>query len=157
MQVVEFTVYGVALSKGNMKTNVVWKRDEVTGRKRPVPVTHHANPELPRWEQTIEEVIQREAKGHFFDGPVSVRLEFHMPRPKSAPKRVVLPCVAPDLDKLIRGALDACSGPLWLDDSQVVAVVAMKCYAVDRPKVVYRIAEVEGAAPLEDPHLTLPF
>lgn len=59
---------------------------------------------------------------------LSVRLHFVMPRPKSTPKRSTPPAVKrPDLDKLIRGVLDAIgSASVWGDDSQVVELHATK-------------------------------
>ena len=78
----------------------------------------------------------------YFDGPVKVELNFYLPRPKghygsgrncnklkpSAPGR---PAVKPDIDKLVRACLDAMTGLVFRDDSQVVTVVARKLYASD--------------------------
>lgn len=60
--------------------------------------------------------------------PIEVVVEFVMPRPKSTPKtRATPPAVKrPDVDKLLRAILDACSGVAWHDDSQVVDVYATK-------------------------------
>jgi crossover junction endodeoxyribonuclease RusA len=64
----------------------------------------------------------------FFSGPVSVRLEFVMKRPASAPKRMTPAAVRkPDIDKLARAVLDAIgSAGCWRDDSQVVKLLADK-------------------------------
>lgn len=64
----------------------------------------------------------------FFDGPVSVRLEFVMKRPTSTPKRKTPPAVRkPDIDKLSRAVLDAIgSAGCWHDDAQVVRLSATK-------------------------------
>jgi crossover junction endodeoxyribonuclease RusA len=64
----------------------------------------------------------------FFDGPVSVRLEFVMKRPISAPKRSTPAAVKkPDIDKLARAVLDAIgSAGCWHDDSQVVRLSLVK-------------------------------
>jgi Holliday junction resolvase RusA-like endonuclease len=74
----------------------------------------------------------------FFDGPVKVELNFYLPRPKghygkkgllpSAPGR---PAVKPDVDKLVRACLDAMTGMVFRDDSQVVTITARKLYASD--------------------------
>ena len=58
----------------------------------------------------------------FGKDPVSVKLEFVMRRPKSAPKRTTPPATKkPDLDKLTRAVFDAItSAGVWDDDSQVV-------------------------------------
>ncbi len=63
-----------------------------------------------------------------FEGAVSVRADFVMPRPASTPKRSTPPAIKrPDLDKLIRAVLDAVgSAGVWRDDSQVVEVQATK-------------------------------
>lgn len=69
-------------------------------------------------------------------GPVSVRLDFVMPRPKSAPRRFTPPAVKrPDIDKLSRAVLDALTGICWHDDSQVIALTATK-----------RLAEIDETA-----------
>ncbi len=78
----------------------------------------------------------------YFDGPVKVELNFYLPRPAghygtgrnfntlkpSAPGR---PAVKPDVDKLVRACLDAMTGLVFRDDSQVVTIVARKLYASD--------------------------
>ena len=67
-------------------------------------------------------------------GPVELRVEFLMPRPKrllgkrAEPWRI--PHVSkPDLDNLTKGVMDACTAvEVWLDDSQVYEVIASKHY-----------------------------
>ncbi|WP_257898915.1 RusA family crossover junction endodeoxyribonuclease [Rhodococcus qingshengii] len=50
-----------------------------------------------------------------------------MPRPKSTPKRTTPPAVKrPDIDKISRAILDAITGVLIADDSQVVDLHATK-------------------------------
>jgi crossover junction endodeoxyribonuclease RusA len=78
----------------------------------------------------------------WFDGPVKVEMNFYLPRPKghygqgrnanlvktSSPGR---PATKPDIDKLVRACLDAMTGLVFRDDSQVVTIVARKLYASD--------------------------
>lgn len=60
-------------------------------------------------------------------GPVRVDADFVMTRPVSTPKhRTPAAVKRPDLDKLLRGVLDALTGVTWADDSQVVEVFATK-------------------------------
>lgn len=64
-----------------------------------------------------------------FPGPVDIRLDFVMPRPKSTPKTRATPAATkkPDLDKLIRAVFDAITeSGMWTDDSAVVVVTATK-------------------------------
>jgi crossover junction endodeoxyribonuclease RusA len=63
-----------------------------------------------------------------YDEPFAADLTFYLPRPKSAPKR--LHCaVKPDLDKLVRGALDPLKRVLITEDSRLVSLSARKVYA----------------------------
>ena len=62
------------------------------------------------------------------DVPVSVRITFLMPRPKTVKRH--MPIVPPDIDKLCRAVLDALTDVgVWVDDSQVVDLGATKIYA----------------------------
>ena len=54
-------------------------------------------------------------------GPLTVRMVFTMPRPKSAPKSRVAPDRIPDLSKLARATEDALTDVgVWEDDARVV-------------------------------------
>ena len=57
---------------------------------------------------------------------------FTMLRPKTVTRPE--PSVAPDLDKLIRGVLDALTAVVYRDDSQVTRITAQKVYG-ERPGV----------------------
>lgn len=71
-----------------------------------------------------------------FAGPVEIKLAFRFVRPKShllrdgslAKGRSEHHTIRPDIDKLVRAVLDAMTGVVWLDDSQVVAITASKGY-----------------------------
>lgn len=55
------------------------------------------------------------------DGPIAVEVDFVMPRPAATPKRRTPPATKkPDVDKLARAILDALTGVVWRDDSQIV-------------------------------------
>jgi len=67
-------------------------------------------------------------------GPVSVRIGFWLPRPRSLPKSVLWPAKRPDLDKLTRAVLDGLTdGGAWGDDGQVVSLLASKEFAGQDP------------------------
>jgi crossover junction endodeoxyribonuclease RusA len=84
--------------------------------------------------------------GGVMPGPVEVRVNFYLGRPKghygtgrnagtikaSAPD---YPAGLPDLDKLCRAVLDGLTaGGAWRDDGQVVVLMALKLYATpDQP------------------------
>lgn len=78
------------------------------------------------WRERIALASHSHAE-RLLDGPVSVRLDFVMPRPKSAPKRTTPPAIRrPDTDKLARACLDALTGICFHDDSQVIDLHATK-------------------------------
>lgn len=79
------------------------------------------------WRTLVAWHVAQEWRNPPMDGPVSVYLEFVMPRPASCPKRSTPPAIRrPDVDKLTRAIFDAVTGVLWRDDSQVVSVTAEK-------------------------------
>lgn len=78
--------------------------------------------------------------------PISLRMSFILPRPKShlkpngelrrwAPE---YPAVRPDCSKLVRCAEDALKGIAWSDDAQVVRLSVDKTYG-ETPGVVIRV------------------
>lgn len=100
-----------------------------------------ANPKLGDWRRVVAGVAQDHAR--LFEGPVTVGLQFYLPRPKSLGKKVALPAKRPDVDKLIRSCFDALTGVMWADDSQVTTVAATKEYATTQVGVKVFISEDE--------------
>jgi crossover junction endodeoxyribonuclease RusA len=101
---------------------------------------------LPDWRADIRDAAMRAVDGlptsAYWERPLAVGIQFRLARPKghylpansrrdrpflrdNAPKH---PAGKPDLDKLIRAVLDALTGLVWRDDSQVVHVEAWKLY-----------------------------
>ena len=81
------------------------------------------------------------------EGPLSMRVEFGVALPKSdyrkrTPRENAWSTKKPDLDNLVKTVKDACSGVVFLDDNQVVKVVAEKiqCAQGEAPftKVLFR-------------------
>ena len=62
----------------------------------------------------------------FMEGPVAIELDFFLLKPRTIKRDY--PTVPPDLDKLIRAVLDALTGIVYRDDSQVISIVASKSY-----------------------------
>jgi len=63
--------------------------------------------------------------------PLTVSVTFQLPAPKALKRE--WPSVRPDLDKLLRSTFDALTmSGLWIDDSQVVALMAQKQYATGK-------------------------
>lgn len=82
-------------------------------------------------------------------GPLRVTVTAWLRQPASIAKRdrlTALPTRRPDVDNFAKTVLDGCS-PLWLDDAQVVDLVARKRYAVDAaPRWEISVDEADNAA-----------
>ncbi len=98
------------------------------GKGRMIESSKYLKPWRKKVIKAAAEVLAEQCEGVPFDGSLSVKLFFRMHRGKSV--RRPLPCVAPDLDKLVRGVLDGLTqGGLIADDSRVVSLTAVKHYA----------------------------
>lgn len=86
---------------------------------------------LAPWRTTVAWHAAQVYRAAPLDGALTVQVEFVMPRPKSLPKRQPTPphTKKPDTDKLIRGVLDALTGVVWRDDSQINDLHPTKRYA----------------------------
>ena len=98
--------------------------------------------------------------------PVAVSIHFHLARPLGhfgkrglRPGAPAFPITKPDVDKLVRGTLDALTGILFDDDSRVVALEVRKFYAepgkegaligitlMSLPRIAQELLEAERAA-----------
>lgn len=72
--------------------------------------------------------------------PVRVELQFWFEKPKTVKRNHM--SVKPDIDKLSRSVLDAITGGILKDDSQVVILNARKEYG-DKPGVLIRVMEID--------------
>ena len=116
---------------------------------------------LPAWRSDIRDAAEKAMldtfdyrDGAYWETPLGVRVQFILPRPKGhylpansrraapelradAPK---YPTGKPDTDKLARAVLDALTGLVWRDDSQVVHIDAWKVYG-ERPGADITVSE----------------
>jgi Holliday junction resolvase RusA-like endonuclease len=129
MSELTFTVRGLPVPQGNLRAFVHGGVARISS-KSPGP--------LAAWRHAIAAAAQPVAPPTLWEGPLSVRLEFKLPQPKSKSGFVgrgkerhavlVWPDTRPDLDKLVRSAFDALTNVVWKDDSQVVELEAKKEY-----------------------------
>lgn len=132
---IRFTVPGVPVPQGSMRALM-----------RPgarFPIVTSDNRSLKPWRQSVAfAAVDACPDRELWQGPVSIGVVFYLPRPKSLPKRVAYPVKKPDCDKLVRGVLDALTGILWRDDSQVVEMAAWKLYG-DPPRAEITVEELQ--------------
>jgi len=132
--VIEFMVPGRAKPQGSMK----FATSKSTGKPFPIK-----NAKLENWRALVAVTADAAMKWTPpFDGGVVVRLRFYFKRPKKhyrtgrysniirddAPSKLEH-FQTPDIDKLIRGVLDALTGVVYHDDAQVREVHARKMWA----------------------------
>lgn len=123
---VSFFVAGVPAPKGSTRAFYV----KALGRA----VVTAANKNTRPWEQAVRAEAKL-AGCTPTSAPVTVALIFCLARPKGhsgkkglRPSAPAWPAKKPDIDKLVRAALDALTGEAWNDDAQVVELVASKRY-----------------------------
>jgi Holliday junction resolvase RusA-like endonuclease len=143
----ELFVPGRAVPQGS-KTALISKS---TGR----PIVVDKDTRLPAWrskvtnaaiEKQAEYLHTRPALILPIEGPVGIKVDFVMERPKNQygsganAQRVKsssphYPATMPDIDKLLRAILDALTDArVWKDDGQVVWTLASKHYADTWPE-----------------------
>lgn len=74
------------------------------------------------------------------EGPVTLLIEILVKPPVSWPHKrrtdavlgLIYPTGRPDIDNVSKAIMDGLNGVAWLDDSQVVVLVAAKCYSAER-------------------------
>ena len=89
-------------------------------------VLHSQGSALAVWRSTVA-LAARFNGVKPLDGGVGIEITFRVRRPKTVKRD--FPTVAPDLDKYIRGVLDALTGIGYGDDSQVIYIKAEKVYS----------------------------
>lgn len=126
---ISFTVHGDPATQGSMKAVV----SSSTGRAIVKPSKN-----LAPWRGLVAWAARSAHSGDPLEGPVVLRADFFVRRPKSLPKRVLHATKKPDVDKLLRALCDSLTGIVWRDDSQVVEVVATKSYGAS-PRVEVQV------------------
>jgi Holliday junction resolvase RusA-like endonuclease len=127
-QLLHWFVEGVPIPQGS-KTAMV-----VNGRA----VMFEANKKHKAWREHLKATIGSLESPSI--EPVRVELVFWFQRPKSVKRKYM--SVKPDIDKLSRSVLDALTGSVVKDDSQVIILNARKEYG-DKAGVLVRVYEID--------------
>lgn len=106
--------------------------------------TAHSNEKtLLPWRERLyfaaRAAVAHEDEGTFpLDGPVAAEINFTVDKPITAPVRTrTWPMRRPDLDHLVRAALDALTKVVWTDDARVIDVHARKLYPGEHPAALH--------------------
>jgi len=110
--VISFRVDGQPIPQGSMKV--------INGH-----IIHSQGSALAAWRSAIGLSAKAAGAKPTLEA-VSMTLVFIMNKPRTVTR--LDPTVPPDLDKLVRAALDALTSIAYKDDSQVIEIRAMKVY-----------------------------
>lgn len=106
-----------------------------------------ASKRLKPWRDEVIKATEKMAETiDELEGPLYIRLEFRVPRPKTVKRDYPITRSSGDLDKLVRGVLDGVDqGGLVSDDSQFIDIRASKRYSVDPGVTIYidKIGELD--------------
>lgn len=150
MLLCQFTVYGEARPAGALK---------IGSRKDGGHYLFHRDAKnLSEWKTAIALSAGEEFDGPTRSGPIGLEADFYVARPRGHyGKRGLLPSApmypvkrsAGDIDKLTRGLLDALTGIVFHDDSQVVRIDIAKHFANDDPvRLEVIVTDVDQTADL---------
>ena len=90
--------------------------------------------------------------------PFRLVVTFRFQKPKSVKKTVLEKVTKPDTDKLIRSILDALTGIVWTDDSQVVEILARKQFGTPGAEIgIEEIGTLPPGRLLKPEWLEIPF
>ncbi len=88
-------------------------------------VIHTRGSALAAWRSAI--ALEARRAGAFpTRAPITLNMTFVVTKPRTVKRDN--PTVPPDLDKLVRGALDALTAIAYVDDAQVIELTAKKIY-----------------------------
>ena len=136
---VYFVVYGTPIGKGRPRATsrggFVRMYTDAKTLGFEAAVADEARTAMSQWE--------------LFDTPMQLQLSAYYPIPKSWSKKKrqlaidgeIYPQVKPDLDNVMKAVLDAMNGIVYVDDSQVINLVATKRYSTD-PRIEVYLHEV---------------
>jgi Holliday junction resolvase RusA-like endonuclease len=94
------------------------------------------------WKQEIQRQIKEQWSGGLLSGPLSLYVNFYLPRPKSNKSAEHL--TRPDISNMLKGFEDAIQGLIIENDSHIVFIAATKHYCNEKhpkPCIVGTIME----------------
>lgn len=123
------TVPGVPTAQPRQRHRVV----TAGGRTFASNYTPTRNP-VNAFKAAIALACQAQYHGQLLECPVAVSMQFNFPRPqrllkKSSPFDVIQHASRPDVENVAKAVLDALTGVLWVNDSQVWSLDCRKFYA----------------------------
>lgn len=140
MMVVEFTVPGEPVAKGRARAFIR------NGR-----VGHHTPEKTARYENLVMLAGQQAMQGRepsdqavrlYVKAYLGIAQSWSKRRREAALSGAERPTKRPDIDNIVKAIKDGLNGVAWMDDSQVVRLVAEKHWS-DTPRVEIFVGEVQ--------------
>lgn len=170
---IRFTVAGQPGTKGSSKAfivppiNTLERIDKARanmargGNPPRAIITNDAGESAKTWASVVSDAARVALDGgKLLEGPLGVHVKFYLQRPRAhyrpnGPLRPNAPthvATRPDIDKYLRSTLDALTGVLFTDDSQVALLLGEKLYTNDgRTGAVIEVATLDDARPVPAP------
>ena len=133
-----FTVYGTPIPQGSTRAFIPkgWSR----------PIITADNKKTKPWRQeisgTAHDTMASMGESQILrESAVRVECHFYFAKPKSTKKSVTHKTTKPDIDKIARSLLDALTGVVFEDDSQVTQLWVSKFFD-SRPRAEVRVTEL---------------
>lgn len=128
---IHLVILGVPEPQGSTRAFAIKRKGQPTGQ---VVVTS-SNKKVKPWRQQVGWVAKEAMKGEicYEETAISINMNFYFRKPKSLKKYEWAKITRPDVDKLARAILDALTGIVYHDDSQVIGIDANK-YFDDVPR-----------------------
>ena len=98
--------------------------------------------------QNWQALIRTKAQGIYrelLEGPLAVTVRIFLSRPKSRPKKYLLPDRKPDWDNVAKSGIDGVKGVLFRDDNQICDAHVFKRYTGngEAPRIEIEISRME--------------
>ena len=138
MSKISFTVWGAPGAQPRQRHTPLMKdgRPVIGKGGRPVILNYTAAKDpVTQWKSDIKQaaLLAEGEVGNLWEGPVTLTVNFFLPRPAKYCRRKdsaeSVPCLTkPDLDNLIKAVKDALSGVIYRDDKQIWTETVRKKY-----------------------------
>ena len=100
------------------------------------PILTSDNKRTKPWKQEVKQIAAMNIRAPFLKPQaIGIFCKFYFQRPKSTKKSIVDKVTKPDIDKLARAILDALTGIVFEDDSQVTTLVCWKGFGTPRVEI----------------------
>ena len=90
--------------------------------------TIYTDPKTRAAEKAFQEQARKFVPAKPLEGPLKVTVKFFKEKPKSYSKTIVHWTKKPDLDNLLKLALDSMNKIFFIDDAQIVEIICSKHY-----------------------------